>query len=655
MPHRLVDSLAMRRSTGGAAGHREWLVMLGLWSLAALACVLGLAQPTEAQEPIGEQALALVRVLSTTALALVLVLGPGILLRELSGRRQIGLGFLPLPGIALLVAIGGLAWLLAGTLDSATTCYLTAVPVLALLFAGLLRAGPEGMLDPGERTALLLTGGLLGLAIARALWFFGPEGEVFAGSISRTLEIGSRPDSRIPFHVTQMVAHGTHPYSDLGVFYFDPYNFSSRGPLAGIATAPIVLLSGGRPPAAVPQLDWEPFDPSGFMAFRLAMTTLSCTALLSLWTLTRRLAGERAAHLGVLLAATTPFLLHEAWFTWPKLLAASLVLLAATSLIEKRPLQAGLLVGAGYLVHPVALLSLPALALLALWPLRGVEWRRPRVPYLLKLLVAVAGFVLLWRLLNGSGYTQDTFLTYLTEAGPSTPASDLGAWLSHRLESLGTTVVPMMLPLTHGDDSAINAFAGTSPWFVHVLFQYWNTLPFGVGVLFFPLLLVSLWRAWRRWPWGVFVAVAVPFLTFLVYWGSHATGLLPEGLQAWVLALLAVAAVQQAAAGFPWLRSTPVKAILSLRAAELFVVAVVPTLATRGELISSEYPLTDTVALLAILALSACLAAAVWTAHAEGEEPGERRGGEEGAEGREGASFRRFEGRDVERQAEQRR
>ncbi len=636
----------------GAGERRERFVMLGLWALAALACVLGLAQPTEAQEATGEQALALTRVLCTVALALVLILGPGVVLRKLTGRRDVALGFLPLPGIALLIAIGGLAWALAGTLGSAKTSFIVTLPVLAALLAGLLRAGPGGMLDREERLALMIAGGLLGLAIARALWFFGPEGELFAGGVSRTLEVGSRPDSRIPFHVTQLVAHGTHPYSELGASYFSPYNFSSRGPLAGIATAPIVLLSGGRPPAGAVELAWKPFDPSGFMAFRIAMTTLSCTGLLSLWTLTRRLAGERAARFGVLLAATTPFLLHEAWFTWPKLLAASLVLLAATSLIEKRPLRAGLLVGIGYLIHPVALLSLPALALIALWPLKGADWRHPRIAYLLKLLVAVAGFFLLWRLLNGSHYTQDGFINYLTEAGPGTPAADLGAWLSHRFESLGNTVVPMMLALAHGDHPSINFFGGTSPPLIHVFFQYWNTLPFGVGILFFPLLMVSLWRAWQRWRWAVFVAVVVPFLTFLVYWGSYSTGMLPEGLQAWVLTLLVVVAVQQAAAGFPWLRSAPTRAILSFRALELLAVAVVPTVATRGELISAQYPLTDTVALLAVLGLSACLAAAVWTAKADDGEPGERRNGDQGVDGRERGALDRFEDGHVERQAE---
>jgi hypothetical protein len=341
----------------------------------------------------------------------------------------------------------------------------------------------------------------------------------------------------------------------------------------------------------------------------------SCTALLSLWTLTRRLAGTRAAQLAVLLAATTPFLLHEAWFTWPKLLAASFALLAAVSLIDERPLRAGLLVGVGYLMHPAALLAVPALALIALWPLTGAELRRPRLKPALLLLFGVGIFMVFWRVVNGDHYQQDGFFTYLTEAGPGidgSPWGEPGAWLSHRLESVGNTLVPMMLALFHGDNPSINFFGGSSPAVIHVFFQSWNTLPFGIGIVFFPLALLSLWRAWRLWKWPVSVAVAVPFLTFAVYWGSYTTGLLPEGLQTWILILFVVIAVQQRQAAFSWLRSTPIRALLSLRALELLAVAVVPTLATRSQLVTVEYDLVDSAALLGMLGFCAALAALIW-------------------------------------------
>ncbi|HYG97297.1 MAG TPA: hypothetical protein VD741_09355, partial [Solirubrobacterales bacterium] len=97
---------------------RERVVLLVLWALAALACLLGAAAPVPLEpgtSPAG-QLLDLVRVLSTTALAIVLLLGPGILWRA-GSRRRVGLAFLPLPGLFLLVATAGLAWALAGSVE----------------------------------------------------------------------------------------------------------------------------------------------------------------------------------------------------------------------------------------------------------------------------------------------------------------------------------------------------------------------------------------------------------------------------------------------------------------------------------------------------------------------------------------------------------
>ena len=66
------------------------------------------------------------------------------------------------------------------------------------------------------------------------------------------------------------------------------------------------------------------------------MMAFACTAFLSTWTLTLRLAGRGAARFAVLLAATTLFLVHEVWFTWPKMLAASFVVLAAVAVLGRR-------------------------------------------------------------------------------------------------------------------------------------------------------------------------------------------------------------------------------------------------------------------------------------------------------------------------------
>jgi 4-amino-4-deoxy-L-arabinose transferase-like glycosyltransferase len=600
--------------------------MLGALVLALLGCLLGLvAEPAPGLHGgIGEQLLDLLHLAGTLALALALLLGPGIAWRALAGpERPLGLGFLFLPGMLALIAIGGLAWALAGSANPRAVCLAVFVPALAALGGALLWGEPGQIFDPDERRTLLVVGCVLGLAVARALWSLGPEGELYAGSISRTLEVGDRPDSRISFIVPTLIANDGGPYGSLGNEQFSPYNFSSRGPLPGLAAAPLVLMSGGHPPAGYPEQPWAPFDAQGFMAYRLAMMAFACTAFLSLWDLVRRLGGAGAAYLAVLLAATTPFLVHEVWFTWPKMLAASFVLLAATCVITRRPLRGGLLAGLGYLMHPVALLSLPALGLISLWPLRGARWLRPRLVQGLMLVAGIAILALAWKLVNGSHYDQSGFLNYFTEANPD-PHPAFGPWLEFRLRSLANTTVPLLLLATSTTNFAINVVGGISPPVVHFFFQYWNTVPFGVGIVFFPLLLVGLFRAGRRWPWAILVTVVVPLLAFAVYWGSSTTGMMREGLQAWTLTMFAVVACEQAASGFGWMRSRPIRILLTLRVVEVMAVAALPTLATRHQLIAGTFKLTDAVAVLGMLGFGAALAALVWNGagavHREREE-----------------------------------
>jgi hypothetical protein len=605
-----------RRPLAGRKLNRERIALLAVAALALAGCGLGLlAKPGAAPHDTAEQALDLVRVLCTVALALSLLLGPGVAWRALRpADRPLSLGFLPLPGLAVMIGGGGLAWALADSIGPRTVCFALFVPVLCFLLATLLWAGPQELFNREERRVLLVVGCVLGLAVGRTLWSLGPEGELYAGTISRTLEVGDRSDSRISFHVVQLVATGEGPYGRLATTLLRPYNFSSRGPLPGLAASPVVLLSGGRPPAGRPGQPWLPFDPQGFMAYRLAMMSFAATAFLALWDLVRRLAGREGAYLAVLLAATTPFLVHEVWFTWPKMLASAMVLLGAICVIQRRPLQAGLLSGFGYLMHPGVLLAVPTLGLLALWPLRGAQWKRPRIRQGLLLAAGLAVFLIAWRLVNGRHYDQSGFLDYFLRTGPGGEPGFGAAWLVSRLDSLGNTLVPLLLPLADAHNASINVVKGSSPPVVHFFFQYWNTLPFGIGIIFLPLLAVGLWRAGRRWPWPVTACVIVPFALFTVYWGSFTSGMMREGLQAWTLTLCAVIACEQAASGFGWLRSTPIRVVLVLRVVEVLAMAMVPTLATRHELISTGFKLTDAVAVAAMLGFGAALGALVWKA-----------------------------------------
>jgi hypothetical protein len=285
-------------------------------------------------------------------------------------------------------------------------------------------------------------------------------------------------------------------------------------------------------------------------------------------------------------------------------------------------LRAGLSIDVGYLFHPGALLGYFALGPLALWPLRGAKLKRPQIGTLLLMGVGTAVFVVGWWFANRPHNSQSGFLDYVAAAAPNWDPS-VWEWITFRLTSLADTIVPLYLPIFQDHNPSINTLLGTSPGVSHFFFQYWTGVPFGFAILFFPILLVSLWRFAKRWTWPFFAVVVIPFVAFWIYWGSGSSGFLREGMQAWVLAVIAVVAIEQAASRFSWMRSRAIRVILVLRAFEVFALAVGATLGTRGPNPISHgeyygYPLNDVVAFAAIISFSALMMFAIWRETAPG-------------------------------------
>ena len=340
----------------------EKAVLLGFWGLAALGCLIGLVHaPSESIEPgTGREIGDLVRVLCTTALAITLLLGPGLLWRPLT-ERKIGLGFVPLPGFAILVVAGGLVWVLVDPLGQQAAAFLVLGPVLGLMLGALLSV-EEDLLSAEERRTLLIVGIPLGIAIARSIWSYGPGGELFEATVSRSLNPEPRSDSRTSYLVAMLVATGQRPYHVTeGLNFFAPYNFSARGPLPGMMSAPLMLLEGAKTKLYGYEAPWMPFDAQGFTVYRIAIMTFGATAYLSCWQLVRTLAGARAARFALVLAVSTPFLIDDLWFTWPKLMAASFVILAAVFMVERKSFRSGLMVSLGYLMHGDLTIAQPEL------------------------------------------------------------------------------------------------------------------------------------------------------------------------------------------------------------------------------------------------------------------------------------------------------
>ncbi len=532
------------------------------------------------------------------------------------------LAFVPLPGAAWLVGTALLAWRLAPGVNPAWVSAVGLAPLFGFCAGVFARAPGRTLASATEWRVLGVAGLVLAVALTKASVSVGPAGELYGGTVSRTLEVGGRSDSRIAFHTVQLVAHGTPPFSPVGRGYFAPWGFSSRGPLLALASAPLVLATGAQVPVTMPDQPWLPFDPEGFTAYRLAMMALGAAALLPLFAAAGALlGGDQRGLRAVALAALTPFVVHEVWFTWGKLPTAGCLAAAVYGLANRRFGAAGACVAVGYLCHPLALLYLPFLGLGALWraatagegdPLRrGGRALAAGVRFVVPVGLAL-GF---WRWVGRGedGQGQGFFLNYLF--GPSTwQAFDFGVWARHRGESLLNTLFPGWLFFVNSGEPEMNALDHPSPPVVRWFFLYWNTLPFGLGI-------VGFWTLCRRWGQvararpGVFALAGVaPFALFAIYWGAAATGLMREGLHPWVLSLLVLAAAAATGTGKgvgPWL--------LAGRGVEVLALAWLPTLRTSPLLPRPAYAWVDGTMLALNLAALAALTVACFRVYRTAE------------------------------------
>jgi hypothetical protein len=476
-----------------------------------------------------------------------------------------------------------------------------------LVWAALRERAAERWFVPGEAAVVGLLLLLVAIGTAKATWSSGPESELYGDTVSRTLEPGDRSDSRISFHVVQMVNHGLHPSNHTAKGYFAPYSFSDRGPIAGVAAAPVVLGSGTEPPLALPDQPWRPYDREGFAAYRIVLEVFAATIVLSVFGLLSAFAPRRIAWAGTLLVGATPFVVHEVYFTWPKLLAASFGIAALTAALTRRPLVAGALLGLSYLAHPVGFFV--TLAVLGVW--FGYEWRRLDLRRLVLsgagIAVGVVVCSLAWRLVNTDDFHQtDRFGEYLFTANLVRPVP-LSQWVESRLRSLGNTVVPFEMLVFDRDELRLTSISRPALGF-H--FQYWNTLPFAVGLCYFPLFVVGLVRYTRDHLAIALWGVALPFAAFVLYWGSYVTGLMREGLQGWIVIALVAAFLGHG------LNLRLLRLALTARCAELLLMLLAAPLLDDGLLGPDPTVPTDVAALTTMFAATTTLAVLSWRAFA---------------------------------------
>ncbi len=471
----------------------------------------------------------LVQLATVTSLALVLLYGPGWLWLRRRQRAPGDLALAIIAGPVLVAALGVACWLLGSLFPPATVARVGIVVLLGYLGVSAWRLRAPAPL-PAHAAVVVAAGTLLvGFAVAKANLSLGPAGELFGGTVSRTLAVGGHSDSRTSYHIVQLVAHHAGPFSTESESYYSPWSFANRGPIGGLIAAPVALALGADPRTDAVNQPWRPFDPHGFATYRITQIVLASLAGWAVFGAAATILPATWALLAATIALFAPFFVHELYFTWPKLATAAFVLAAFVLAHTRRPLAAGVTLGLAYLLHPLALFSIPFLGvwLFARAWRESSGWRRLIAPA--RFAGGVLPFMILWLQLGRFAPlrtgSQTVFLDFfrLSNGRLESAAS---AWWQSRWDNFANTFVPFHLFTVDRAHESINSVYAPSDAWVQAAFLYWNTLPFAVGLPAFALLLAALITALRRAPGVALVAFIGPSLLMVIYWGAASSGMM---------------------------------------------------------------------------------------------------------------------------------
>ncbi len=485
------------------------------------------------------------QIATTLALTLTLLWLPGILLSSRIAASDMRALALLGTGPLLLAFLGLLVWTFDGEINATTLGVAFVATTWLALGAGLWRRNETlDTLDPATARILAVTALVALAAVARASFSGGPDGELYAGTIYRSLAVGDRSDSRIPFHVVQAAAHHLAPTSAETERFFTPWTFFSRGPLAGLVALPITLATAGMPPRDWAAYAWQPFDATGFAAYRIVLIALASSVIVALFAALAPLVGSCWALIAGGLLALSPFGVHDILFTWPKWEATTWILLSFLLAHQRHPAIAGVALAIGFLFHPMSALWAPWLALWA----AGRHWTAvspgsvhhptaaPRRFTLagVRFTVAMAALVLPWmafgafspHLPESTHAGQGGFIEYfrLAEYQPATWAN----WSRTRWNNFANTFVPLWLFGVNREHSTLSDLFAPSGLLVRFAFSWWNTLPFGAGLALWAVATTTLFIGARRFATAMFLFVIGPALLLTAYWGGPSTGLMRE-------------------------------------------------------------------------------------------------------------------------------
>ena len=285
----------------------------------------------------------IVTLVLTLAGTISLFVSPGLLLLGVSRRRAraqaVDLIWIAVAGPVALTAVALIAWLAGDIMRPALLCKGAAAALILSGLAWTSREPSDLRLSVSERKALLVFLLVTMVAAGRSVHSLGMQGELYGGTVTRTLEADGRSDARVPFIIPIDVANHWDPFAPESQAFYSPYTFTSRGPLVGLAATPAVLI-WGLPMQTIGQMG-EPFQPAdryGYMQYRFSIIVLGALAVLPFFV---ALGGGHLAVAGTAIYAMSPFLTHEVYFTWTKQATVPFILSAFCLVLVRRAALAG--------------------------------------------------------------------------------------------------------------------------------------------------------------------------------------------------------------------------------------------------------------------------------------------------------------------------
>ncbi len=473
----------------------------------------------------------------------------------------VGVACLPSRRFALtgaeLLAFGAGAGVLAHGLAGLVVALLPEKRLAAAAALGVLWAGAAWRLTRGPEL-----GRRLGLIEARTRWALGLIALFIAGCVSVThlgvrfpaelpdgpfifkehalpvkiqVMTGNLPvDNYLPFVVTEFLLRDISFAGERPII--PGQEISDRPILLPLVATPFLALLDPPPRQSGPLgkiryvgRDWPDtgqfMGGAGFRQFLTVGIVLNALLLLGAWMALEAwcpAAGWRLPALGVL--ATSPFLISQTIFTWPKALAGFFLVLAAHDLARRRPAaRVGAWAALAYWAHPYAAVWTVGFGLVYAV---GRQWREG-----LTLAAVVALAVAPWLLWTRLGLRIPDDLLAQNFDRPALPLAD---HLQCRFDNFWHTLAfpPHVFQEQNGRPALRFATSG------------------GLGTLGL-LAPVAYWACWRlrRTHWRLIVGGAVLPLLGLLAVFSHAVPLPLYGLNATAVWLLVLALAALSAAG----------------------------------------------------------------------------------------------------------